>query len=274
MTFTDITWGKFYISGKPDGSTIIITGFIASGMMVSKNQGVTWTAVSGLPDTTLIAPALWTGTRWLFGRLSICAMDDNQQNITTVLASTGGNLFDLKQNPNTKTILAFGGQGSTNYIWRSIDDGTTWTRTGYGIMKDYMRGGSYSPSLNIWVGFGYYGTCYSTDDGLTWSAYHALEGIQTEHVNWIPSDGLFVLSQNDSGYRTSTDGINWSTNLPTGVTAFWNIQKVFSKYFSKIYLNGMTSLAVASNLTGPWTAINTGYTLQRSQGFFITPPPS
>lgn len=270
---TDSTWGKFYITGKPDGSTLIVTGGIANGMMVSKDNGLTWTAVplSGL-DTTILAPALWTGTRWLFGRGTIYAMDDNQENIISVLPSTGGNTFNLQQNPITKTILVFGGQGGGNYIWRSTDDGTTWTRPGFGIMADYMRGGVYSPELNRWVAFGTWGTSYSDDDGLTWSPRSSMDGFQIENVTWIPDDGLFVLSHaNPGGIKTSSDGINWSGNIvPAGTTAFWNVQKVFSKYFGRVFVSGAATFMEAPDLMGPWTAINTGFPLQRSQGFFLT----
>lgn len=266
---TDSTWGKFYISGKPNGSKLMITGFITGGMRTSTDNGASWATVPSIPDTVLIAPACWTGTHWIFGRLSIYRMDDNNANITTVLASTGGNGFDIKRNPTTGTILFCGGQGSTNYCWRSTDNGLNWTRTGFGILTDYWRGVCYSPTLNMWIGFGTGGLTRSTDDGLTWSARYSAT---TECVVWIPEDSIFVTCIPSEGLRTSTDGINWSaTFLPTNTTDWYNIVKFKNVYFGRAFFNGVASLLTSTTLNGPWTQIPTpGITPTRSQGFFLT----
>ena len=272
MTSTDLTWGLQYISGKPDGSKLVITGGLSNGMMTSTDNAQTWTAVSGLPETTILAPALWTGSRWIFGRGSLWSMDDNNSNITTVLSSTGGNGFDIQQNPTTKTILHCGGQGGGNYCWRSTDDGATWTRTGLGIMADYWRGLVYSPFLNLWIGFGTGGITRSTDDGLTWTPWNQPPGwdIQAEGVSW-DSEGKQFLAAHRNGYSASFDGLNWTT-YTVGGSSFWlAITRFKGRYFGRTLTNNsIWNIITTDSLGGSWTNIPFSLSQSRAQGFFTT----
>ena len=267
----DFTWGKHYISGKPDGSKLVITGGLSNGMMTSTDNALTWTAVPELPENTILAPALWTGSRWIFGRGSLWSMDDNNSNITTVLSSTGGNGFDIKQNPTTKTILHCGGQGGGNYCWRSTDNGETWTRTGFGIMADYWRGLVYSPFLNLWIGFGTGCITRSTDDGLTWSPWNQPPGwdIQAEGVSW-DSEGNQFLAAHRNGYSASFDGINWTLYTVGGLTEWCQITKFKGRFFGRYYNGSAWTIGTADSLSGSWTSIPFPFSISFPRGFFIT----
>ncbi|MBP7745592.1 MAG: exo-alpha-sialidase [Phycisphaerae bacterium] len=103
--------------------------------------------------------------------------------------------FGLRQAPHGTLILAeYGGPGVGHpyKIYRSSDDGQSWTVTHTKSDITHFHAVGYHAATSQWFvghGDGYYkGILHSTDDGLTWQAFHAQDAMFAQPV-WFQDIG-------------------------------------------------------------------------------------
>jgi hypothetical protein len=193
------TWfeiGPVHLSGRaldiefhPTDPSIVFVGSATGGLWMSTDGGDTWVttteelptlgigAVTVLPwdpDIVLVATGEATMNYGRAGGVGVLKSTDagltwNPTGLSYPAAGLWGHGFHaMEVNPLTGTILA----GATDGLWRSTDEGDTWTavRTGgdyYDVKwkpgdanRVYCAKGSASGGNNVKV---------STDDGLTWT---------------------------------------------------------------------------------------------------------
>jgi len=231
----------------PDGSIVLMGGYSGGGGVKndtwrSTDNGATWTRVN--------ASAGWTGRQ---GHSSVAMPDgsivlmggfdsgfkndvwrstDKGATWTQVNASAGWTPRDAHSSvamPDGSIVLMGGAvSGGTfkNDVWRSTNNGTTWTQvnasagwsTGYSHSSVAMLDGSIV--LMGGYGGGYKnGTWRSTDKGASWTQVNISSGwsARNDHTSVVMPDGSIVLmGGRDSGYNYMND--TWRF-MPVGSSA-------------------------------------------------------
>lgn len=141
-----------------------------------------------------------------------------------------------------------------NAVWRSADDGLTWTKMDNGITESHYNALIYAFN-KLFVGTDY-GIYQSTDLGTSWSKINNT-GFDWNTVNYFQFDGtiLFVATFGDGVFK-STDGITFTeinTGLPTEY--IYNLQLKNGKLFAGLSGSGVF---VTTNNGSSWSAANTG----------------
>ncbi|MFN8176736.1 MAG: T9SS type A sorting domain-containing protein [bacterium] len=275
------------IDFDPTNSSIVYVGAASGGVWKSTDSGTSWTPISDdLPSLAVggIAVAPFNSNIVVIGAGEATANIDrvggvgilrstdagatwNTTNVTYLVSQGHGYNF-VKANPLTGTMLA----GTTDGMWRSSDDGATWTRilTGTDWYDVCWRPGDAN------VGYAvrgdnptFAGVKKTTDDGLTWAdagtgqPAASVIGKSKLAVSAAQPDWVYVLyGQRSSPYGTiglyrSTDaGATWtarntSTNVAGG-QSWYNLSLAADPN------NGDTVIAGGVNL---YRSVNGGTTL-------------
>ena len=181
----------------PDDSIVLMGGETGSGSVNdtwrSTDEGATWTQVNASPG--------WSARR----QLSSVAMPDG-------------------------SIVLMGGysdvDGYRNDVWRSDDDGATWTEVNAspGWSPRHLQSSVVMPDSNILLmGGEHYGwlndTYRSDDDGATWTLLNASPGwtVRCAFDTVVMPDGSIILmgGVNDYGHlsdvwRSTDNGVSWT----------------------------------------------------------------
>jgi hypothetical protein len=164
----------------PNRQTLVAGGHEASGLLnLSTNGGMTWTSIAaGLPTMT---------------------------NCTNSL------IFDSK----TFLVGCGGYNNGMPGIWRTTDQGATWTNvsTGGGVDAPLLA----SDGSVYWVGPGGSSVVRSTDQGMTWTTIISSQGVvNPAHAIELP-DGRIALTGPNTLMVSADHGMTWnaaSTTLP------------------------------------------------------------
>ncbi|GJM45082.1 MAG: hypothetical protein DHS20C21_19240 [Gemmatimonadota bacterium] len=228
------------IAFHPSDANIVYAGSAGGGLWKSTDNGTSWAAmtdhlpslaVGGVavspndPDIVVIATGEGTFNIDRIGGVGILRSTDAGVTwATTSLSyaeSSGHGFHFVEANPITGTLLA----GATDGLYRSTDDGATWTQEVNGgsffdakwkpgdANKVYsVRGSCNCSGANVKV---------STDDGDTWSAVGggtpsgSNVGKSKLAVTAADPDYVYVVYGNTSSnllgvWRTTDDGASWS----------------------------------------------------------------
>jgi hypothetical protein len=168
---TDSAFGNNYIFGIAwDGAKFVAVG--SGGRMASSPDGVTWTQVNSSSfSTTQIQDIIWNGSTFVaFGSNKIARSPDGaawtqvpNANKPAELA-TAFTLLDIAWNGAQFVIVGYQGK-----MFRSVDEGATWTAISSGI---FGNGQIYGITWNgsIFLAVGRYGRMAASPDGVTWTA--------------------------------------------------------------------------------------------------------
>ena len=213
------TWTRIWPSSTSNGAPCaylqkagtLFFGTI-SGVLISSDQGATWTSSSGgqtgqaiqVKCFESIGDTIFIGTRkGLFRSVNSC---------TTWTAASSGI-------PTTPTgsnwITGMTKIGETLYastyqkgIYKSTNRGTSWTAVNNG-MTDLKTNAIYADGTDLYVGTIYSGIFKSTDGAASWSV--AVQGLSNESVNCFLKQGGVLFSGGQDGiYKSSDNGSNWT----------------------------------------------------------------
>jgi photosystem II stability/assembly factor-like uncharacterized protein len=228
-----------------------------TGAYYSTDSGVTWTlASSGL--TSLSVPTLYGVGNHLFG---------GTYN-TGVLRSTDGGINWSSSTSgwpsgNVRALCVvgnwiFGGNYGGEVIYRSTDNGGSWTPSAKGITALLVY------SMTAANGRVYAGTTYgvarTTDNGTTWT--QAAAPIKGRAIYSVFAKGGYVYAGTggDGPYRSSDNGDTWAaanTGFPTGSA---RSARALAADTNWIYCATFAGMYRSSDNGGSWSAAQAGIT--------------
>lgn len=187
-----------------------------AGIYVSSNEGDSWryadstmgyiASIASTPGGTIFAS---TGQEGVF-----LSSDDGNTWIPTVQEPADSSLNNVLTTKNDEVFV-----GSSHGLFRTSDQGTSWTRVmiDSGFIFPLIETGSGKLLASTWHGYLTYDSLFSsTDNGQSWM--HADSGLSCKYIGKciVNPEGELFLST-DSGVFTSTnDGISWIP-LDTGL---------------------------------------------------------
>ncbi len=244
----DETWfclGPTNVAGRclavevhPEDSETIYAGFASSGIWKSVDFGTTWIPLDDLLPTLAISAIeidvnnpdrIWIGTGegWnnidaVHGVGLLVSNDAGATWETTGLSypiSQGHDQFEIEHNPTTGTLVV----AQENGLYRSTDDGETWTQVETGSWRDVeLKRGSSTTMFACRTQQGFY---VSNDDGATW----------TKTTAGTPTTGLgnmrFALTDINS------NAIYWAIDSGSSMKGIWKSSDGGSS-FSQVYYPG------------------------------------
>lgn len=265
----------------PDNPNILYTGSAGGGLWKSTDGGLNWAAltddtpsmaiggVAVVPsNSNIIVIGTGEGTP-NFGRIHgvgiLRSTDGGSTWNTTSLSyskANGHGFHVVEANPITSTLLA----GATDGLWRSTDEGQTWTQVQIGgnwfdvVWKPgdanrcyTVRGGNGSPN----------GVKVSTDDGLTWNEAGTGQpeptsigktklAVSADEPGWVYAG---FSNRSTSGllgiYRSTDDGSTWSlrANAPNmyGGQGWYNVSLAADPNNADLVISGGVQLYRSTN---------------------------
>lgn len=241
------TWfslGPINVAGRclaieidPTNTSIAYAGFASSGIWKTTDSGLTWVPLDDFLPTLSVGAIeldtsnpnrIWIGTGEGWNNIDavhgVGVLVSTDAGATwgptgyTYPASNGRDVFELEYNPATGTLIV----GADNGLWRSTDQGTTFTQLyNSGTWTDVeLKQGSSNimfASSHSWTDFGFY---RSMDDGATWfrmtngtptanvaNNRFALTAADPEYIYWAISRSG---GQSLGIYRSTDGGDSWS----------------------------------------------------------------
>ena len=142
-------------------------------------------------------------------------------------------------------------------IFRSTDDGITWTRV-YNNLSSVNNGRSfYSKGTDVFC-CSYGGVRKSTNSGVTWTlANTGLTTISARNVYCMESFGDTLFIGTAAGvYRSINNGTNWAAaTTGIGTTRISGLAKIDNTLYAANYYNGVFK---STNKGASWVAVNNG----------------
>lgn len=124
-------------------------------------------------------------------------------------AEIGAALYDVVRRPDTGTLIAVGGDGSAAVVFRSTDDGVTWTRqTETGTSRTMLAVDN--ADGDTWWMVGQDRIMVSTDDGITWVGAPSDPGTTGRRVSVAFRDESYGIVL-DEGTSVAGTGRTWLT---------------------------------------------------------------
>ena len=207
----------------------ILVGTVGQGIMMSADDGSTWTRVSvrhgmhtdAIVRTLLAAPrrpeTVYAGTDKGLYRTD----DGGAQWRLLDTPMTGATVWSLAVDPNdTRVLFAGVGTPSTPAIYRSTDGAATWQHRPMEIARECPNVGIPRPTgiavdptngRHVWVGLEVDGVRHSTDGGDTWTKVNGQIPNQDVHNVLVvagPPKTVFTVV-NDDVWRSIDDGETW-----------------------------------------------------------------
>jgi predicted secreted protein len=211
--------GTFHIAGHR-GTDIVIVGYGGVAAVVSVDEGFTWTPCLGPTISSEDIVGVVAGQAGNYVSLGNTAYLNkstnggfNWVNVTPVgWANSGGGT--LIHNIATGIIICVSGTTGSD-VWRSVDQGSTWTLIGTVNTGTTVSGISNDAGVMMIVGNhaeagGELFILKSTDDGLTW--FEITPGVSIDHAytmkfgngRWAIGFDLYVMDSLDNGSTWST----------------------------------------------------------------------
>jgi photosystem II stability/assembly factor-like uncharacterized protein len=207
----------------------ILVGTIGQGVMMSPDDGESWTRASvrvGMHSDAIVKTLLpdphRPGTVYAGTDLGLYRTENNGaawQLLDTPM--NGSMVWSLAIDPVDANVMFAGtGTPSTPGIFRSTDAGKTWKRLSVDIAPDCPNVGIPRPtaiaidpldSRHIWIGLEVDGVRHSADGGETWTTINGqIPNPDVHHVLVIegPPKTVFTLV-NDDVWRSVDDGVTW-----------------------------------------------------------------
>ena len=207
----------------------ILVGTIGQGVMMSGDDGDTWTRISvrhgmhtdGIVRALLADPrrpeTVYAGTD-----MGLYRTDDAGARWRLLdTPMTGSMVWSLAVDPTDPRVMFAGtGTPSTPGVYRSTDAGTTWEHRPMEIAKECPNVGIPRPtgiavdptdSRHVWVGLEVDGVRHSTDGGDTWTKVNGQIPNQDVHNVLVvagPPKSVFTVV-NDDVWRSIDDGKTW-----------------------------------------------------------------
>jgi photosystem II stability/assembly factor-like uncharacterized protein len=154
-------------------STLYAAEFSGPGLFASSNDGASWTALAGLPNSPIMSLAIWQGDPRIVyagtGGAGVWKSSDGGSTWQpTALGGTTIHGISIDaQNPSLVFAMSIGGS-----VYRSSNGGATWTDVGTSFnfgTQLYMRQLSVDPTHSGVVYLGAEKAYVSRDSGTTWS---------------------------------------------------------------------------------------------------------
>jgi photosystem II stability/assembly factor-like uncharacterized protein len=207
----------------------ILVGTIGQGVMMSADDGQTWTRASvrqGMHSDCIVKVLLadpWRpGVVYAGTDLGLYRSDDSGamwRRLDTPM--NGSMVWSLAIDPVDSNVMFAGtGTPSTPAIYRSLDEGKTWRRLAVEIAKDCPNVGIPRPTgiaidptdhRRVWVGLEVDGVRHSADGGETWTKVNGQIPNQDVHGMLVvagPPKAVFTVV-NDDVWRSLDDGRTW-----------------------------------------------------------------
>jgi photosystem II stability/assembly factor-like uncharacterized protein len=207
----------------------ILVGTIGQGVMMSPDDGESWTRASvrvGMHSDAIVKALLpdphRPGTVWAGTDLGLYRTENNGaawQLLDTPMS--GAMVWSLAVDPVDANVMFAGtGTPSTPGIFRSVDAGKTWTRLPVDIAAECPNVGIPRPTAiaidpvdrrHVWVGLEVDGVRHSADGGETWTRINGqIPNPDVHHVLVIagPPKTVFTVV-NDDVWRSLDDGATW-----------------------------------------------------------------
>ena len=239
------TFGSYI---QPKWVAVGVNAFNDGIILVSTNDGNTWTNVTTLNNITVVNVS-WNGQIWVACSIYGLLYSSNNANTWTFSNVNGGSFNFRSAAWNGNKWIACGQSFSIGTFRTVISstNGITWSNTI--PISDIGQGRGIAWNGTMWVivgaGLSFNTIFYSTDDGINWtgtgsSIFSGGNGIGND-VAWNGSMWVAVGQSSPPGTGNSiaysNDGINW-TGLGTST---------FSKYAIKVAWNGSIWVAVGEN---------------------------
>jgi photosystem II stability/assembly factor-like uncharacterized protein len=231
---TDSLVKALVVSSGNGGSGATLYAGTGGGVFRSVTNGNIWNRINtALPDTSILALAVSPTNSGSGAPLFAGTMSDDWDNpIYSIYRSAGGANWTLVNNGlSNKPVSAFAFSGTnilagTNYgIYRSTDNGTTWTVENYSpvVHFDVNAFATFSDSV-VLAGGSYGGLVRSTDRGITWtdvsSSLWGTDDVLSFALSPNGKGGTNIFAGTFGGVYLSTDyGITWGS-INTGLTDF------------------------------------------------------
>lgn len=230
------------------------------GNSIIYHNGTYWQLISNYWGT-------WPGTSQPILKYSTDLKSWTRLSINTGIGnwgtSTGLSTLGVAANGNTIIVVGGSGNGSIGHrIWRSGDNGATWTTVSFGAINGFSD--AYYKIVygnGKWLALGPKGMAVSSDDGLNWNLYgNVTQGPYSNAYNFdriVYRNGLWLApGQNGKLYTHE--------NLDTSTWFEYTISIAGTNHFKSVeYINGTYVLSYGStiiysgNLNGTWaTATN------------------
>ena len=241
------------------------------GFTADKTNGTAPLSVQ-FTDTSTHTP---TGWAWFFG-------DENYTATWSIRNASGAGWSARREHssvamPDGSIVLSgwYGNAGYTNDVWRSTDNGATWSRVnasaGWTARSSHSSVAMPDGSIVLSGGAstsGYMNDVWrSTDNGATWSRVNASAGwaVRTSHSSVAMADGSIVLLggystvyKNDT-WRSTDNGATWTQmNASAGWAARWWQSSVAIPDGSVVLMGGLDGSNIKRNDT--WRSTDNGAT--------------
>lgn len=240
-------------------------GLRSGGVLVSSDNGVTWTALNdGLSEAGVIRFAIDDTNQ----RLYVCT------GLFQFNIRTGGSVYQLDSTETTWESLS-GPSDTTglawldNHLWVGTYAGEIWRLTSDGELQQQNDSNHLLPghiteltttsSNDLFVGMGGYGVYRSTDQGATFTAANVgLKSMALRDVLVNPNDGeeLYTLTWDRFGLYYSKNG--GKSYLLLGQDYYYTTAAVDPQNFHQLYLGGPNAFysATIKNKRGAVTSLS------------------
>lgn len=248
----------------------IYAGSGVGGQIIrSQDNGVTWQAVTppGLKhnhfpnDLLALSNGDILAGFWMWQAAPV-VMRYNGATWTDVTSPEMSVIWSLLQTPSGAVIAAGEETGFGGAIWRSTDNGATWTHTYYHQGTEDFISLSLTSTGAILAGNQRGLLIRSTDDGQTWTTVKQFEDSNIVFIRKLNNGWLYLSQLTYPGYqgklyRSTDNGLTWTNSLTSPNNTFNNMTE----------RNGVTFMRVSAS--GPPFTNNTG-SLYRSTDSGVT----
>jgi photosystem II stability/assembly factor-like uncharacterized protein len=200
-------------------SSSLIAGSHYVGVYRSTDMGTEWIkSMSGFPAGSTISTMLSTESGIFAGtRDGVYRTTDNGASWEELVGDSDTINYSLVRGLCAIDRRIFAG---TNFqfnatVYKSIDNGTTWTRSGQGLPADLTFINGLTVSGNNIIAGTSEGVYYSSDEGASWHQ----ASIPVQYIEDIASgEGyVYAIVQGIGIYRSADDGVSWSVALPSTI---------------------------------------------------------
>ncbi|MFN3695294.1 MAG: WD40/YVTN/BNR-like repeat-containing protein, partial [Ignavibacterium sp.] len=182
----------------------IFVGTPGDGIFRSEDNGQTWTQINnGLSNFYVYSLAVHQNGDIYAGLVLYLNKSTNNGNSWSLTNLAASNIITLAIDSGG---IIFAG-ASTLGVYKSIDNGATWSICNNGLTTAVFFKLGISPSNDIYLGTVYNGAFRSTDEGNSWVQI-GLSNYQVQCFAFSPGGEIFV-GTNDGVFKSTDNGENW-----------------------------------------------------------------
>ena len=231
---------------------MLYAGTVGKGVNISSDKGKSWTSKSnGLPSDFAIFDLVKTNSNlYVCGSRGIYHSSDDAENWKDI--SVPGMIQATAVIAMGDTLLSSIVTLTDAGVYRSIDNGTTWSLidtlsglTDARIRNFFIYQNTLFAASNGDVGTG--NIYLSTDHGTSWTAANGLEDLGGNTAyNFFPFNNILFLATSNGVYKSVDNGLNW---IHTGCTNTMSLAMIGDTLFTGTGFHGIWKRA-ASELEG------------------------